>query len=253
MTLHVEEFGATSERAIVLLHGAVSSPDYMDPLGEALARTRYVLRFEMPGYGRSPASSPYQLDGVIRAIESEVVRREVKRIAIVGSSAGGYRALQLAIAGRLEVTHVVSLGGHAALSVEEQAGLRGLAGAVRAKHDLAAVVAPLMFSPAYLSANPSAVQLTADWLRAIAPDALADELEAYAGGPDLLPALRGLHTPTLAIVGDLDAAAPPHLSRAVAGAVPNGRLEVLPGRGHGLLYEAFDETLALVEAFLPPR
>lgn len=251
MQLHFEEFGAPSTEAVVLLHGAPTTPEYMDLLARPLAQSRYVLRVDLPGYGRSAAVSTREpFEAVAVAIEEAVERRGVLRVALVGFSGGGYRAVQIASAGRLNVTHVVSIAGHAALSDEERAGLRASATALRTGVDFTDIVPSLFLAPLHLRGHPEAGARVLGWMRALAPEALADELEAFAAGPDLRDSLRRLQAPLLAIVGELDAASPPHRSRALARAARNGRVEVLPGRGHALLYEALDETLARVEAFL---
>jgi pimeloyl-ACP methyl ester carboxylesterase len=66
---------------------------------------------------------------------------------------------------------------------------------------------------------------------------------------DALARLPGLATPTLVLAGELDRAAPPHLGRIVAEAIPGARFEVLPGEAHQPFQEAPALFNARVDAF----
>jgi pimeloyl-ACP methyl ester carboxylesterase len=55
--------------------------------------------------------------------------------------------------------------------------------------------------------------------------------------PDRRDQLAEIAVPTLVIVGEEDAIAPPDEARAMAEALPNGRLEIIPDAGHLAPYE----------------
>lgn len=64
---------------------------------------------------------------------------------------------------------------------------------------------------------------------------------------DLRDGLRHIPVPTSVIVGTADTLTPPARARLIAGSVKGATLEVLPGRGHMLTWEAPEEVVHLVE------
>jgi pimeloyl-ACP methyl ester carboxylesterase len=76
-------------------------------------------------------------------------------------------------------------------------------------------------------------------------------LGAMRDRPDstaLLPDLAGL--PTLVVVGEDDALTPPVAARAMAEAIPEARLAVIPGAGHFPPLERPAETTRVLREFL---
>jgi 3-oxoadipate enol-lactonase len=63
---------------------------------------------------------------------------------------------------------------------------------------------------------------------------------------DLTPDLGGITAPSLVIGGEHDRVFPPEHSRAIADAIPNARLVIVPGTGHGLLFECGEQVIELL-------
>jgi pimeloyl-ACP methyl ester carboxylesterase len=63
---------------------------------------------------------------------------------------------------------------------------------------------------------------------------------------DLTPVLGGITAPSLVIGGEHDRVFPPEHSRAIADAIPNARLVIMPGTGHGLLFECGEKVIELL-------
>jgi pimeloyl-ACP methyl ester carboxylesterase len=66
---------------------------------------------------------------------------------------------------------------------------------------------------------------------------------------DLRHALQHVRVPSLVIVGDHDRVTPPASAMALAGELPDGRLEVLEGAGHVLMLERHEEFNEKLSAF----
>lgn len=235
--------------AVLLLHGAPTTPEHMYPLGRSLSDAYRVLIPALPGYGGTPALRPYDLDRSHALVEQALLERGVQRLFIAGFSGGAYRAIALACRGQLRVDGLICLAGFGDFTGEESERLQKTAAALRTGIDFAPLVTSVMLSPAG-QRDPQAVAEVHAWARAVASEPLAEELAALAAGPDLRAALAALGIPVLARVGQLDLSVPPIRSERILQAVPTARLEVVPGVGHALLAEDEAATILSVRAFL---
>ena len=103
------------------------------------------------------------------------------------------------------------------------------------------------FTPGYLSTDE--VSLVRDRLLRNAPGNFAATWEAVSEHA-ALPRLGAVWAPALVIAGSEDAATPLAAKRALAGALPRGRLAVIEGAPHMMQIERAAEFRALVEDFL---
>jgi pimeloyl-ACP methyl ester carboxylesterase len=247
--LHVHDVG--SGPAVLLLHGCPTTTRGFEPLVRHLSASRRVLVPDLPGYGASPpVSEPYDLDHVQEILERELANRGVDEVAVIGHSAGAYRAFALALSGRVRVTHVVSLAGVAGFDPDVRAGFKELARVVREGVDLTSMWLGRMAGPGFSESHPADVGDVMAWLDAAPRSVVAAELEAFAEAADLRPRLFALTMPVLARVGDLDQAAPVACSQAIVDNVPGATLQIVAGRGHALFYEDSDATIEAVSRAL---
>ncbi len=251
--LFVHEIGEGS--AVVLLHGAPSAAEDLLSLREHLPGFR-LLAPELPGYGRSPRLSPYDLETAQRQVEDALLGRGIRQAAVVGFSGGVYRALGLALAGRIGVTRLVCLAGSPGYEPAQAEALRGFVGLLRPRQDfsdpaLRQLYVSAMLSPGYLARHAEAGRRVAACLELTTPAVLADEMEAFAHAPDLRPRLGQLRMPVLARVGRLDATANGISgSEAIARGVGDGELSLVENAGHMLLVEDPEATGKAIAAFL---
>jgi pimeloyl-ACP methyl ester carboxylesterase len=84
--------------------------------------------------------------------------------------------------------------------------------------------------------------------RAFHPDGAARQLVAIISSPDRTPGLANVGVPTLVIHGDCDLLVDPSGGKATAAAVPQAALWMIPGMGHALPPELFEEIADRVAA-----
>jgi pimeloyl-ACP methyl ester carboxylesterase len=94
------------------------------------------------------------------------------------------------------------------------------------------------------------VRAVEGWLDAAPSEVIAQDLEAFADAPDLVPSLSNLRIPVVARVGAADAATPVAKSEAIVRACPSASLQVVDGAGHALVYEDVEGTRAAIRAWL---
>jgi 3-oxoadipate enol-lactonase len=247
--IHVHEAG--SGPAVLLLHGAPTTTRGFAPMIARLATSHRVLVPDLPGYGASRAlDGKYTLERVRERLEHALLARGVREVAIVGHSAGAYRAFAIALAGRVRVGRIVSLSGMAGYGDDVRAAFRELAGMVRAGIDFRPMWLQRMAGPDFVERHPEDVADVMSWLTAASPPVVAAELEAFADAEDLRPRLRDLDARVLARVGLLDQAAPVSFSQDIVGHAPSATLQVVPGCGHAIFYEDAVDTVEAVATFL---
>lgn len=235
------------EETVVLLHGA-NPVSYFDDLVEALVPQHRVIVPQLPGWGESPPLAESQdFEVTDEALRQALRDAGVARAAIVGYSLGGWRAMEIALSEGFDVSGVYLLSTFTASPTPELRQMyRDYAELARSPADLRPAVRDLYLPPDYAAAHPDIHEQVTDWVYACPRDVFAQELDAVATLPDLAPRLPTLAAPVVARVGALDIAAPADWSRAIVDAVPNGRLELVEGCGHALLYEDREATISSI-------
>lgn len=249
MDLHVEEFG-TGGAPLVLLHGLGIPPSHLVNLATNLAKSRRVLMIHLPGYGRSAPlpSGQNVLDDANALVEVALVDRRVEDAYLVGYSLGAYRALALACSSRLRPRGVVCLGGFAFRSDVERAMFSQAVALAPPLDQLVEMFIPGFFAPGFPGRNPGAIAVFRAWARELDRDTIFREIESQLSCLDLRPSLTRLPVPVSACQGTSDGMVQPDAGREILRAT--GQLLVryreFPAVGHGLLFEAPEETLRFV-------
>lgn len=252
-TMFIREYG--SGRAVLALHGSPSAPTDFDPLVKRLELTRHVLLPDMPGYGQSPYVPKLSLARSVELIDEALQARGIQEISVIGFSLGAWRAFLLALDGKTRVNAIVSLGGLAGFDPDHAVMALGYAKMLRGAPSLRQpaleeAMTARMISPDSARNNPAVVAAAMGWLDWPNPESLADELEAAAVAVPCYDRLHQLKIPVLARVGDLDVTAPPSHSHRIVNAIADAKLEIVEGKGHALLLEDTEDTVASTLAFL---
>lgn len=276
LRLHVETWppgldpGASGERVgVVLLHGFGSQTRTWRHLGEALASADVplgpALAFDRPAFGLTerPAArswgrdrNPYGPEAQVAYTVGLMDAYGLDRAVLVGHSAGGTLALQVAIehpsrvAGLVLVSPAVFEGGGAPawtrpllstpqlnrigpLLMRQLGGEPGDAFLRSAYHD------PTALDPEDEAAYRRALGVH-DWDRALW------ELVKASRASDLAPFLGSVQVPSLVLTGAQDAIVPAEQSRRVADALPNGRYVEIQACGHVAHEECRDEAITAI-------
>lgn len=251
--LHLRVTGAGAP--VLLLHGAPSSAEDFRPVVEAFGRHHRFLWPDLPGYGLSePVEGRTSVARVQTVLEDAVLSLGIHELAIIGFSFGAYRALSLALNGRVKVTDLVLLSGQGAVPPEQGAVLRELAATLRT--DPSGVDAARrewvqrMLTPESREQRPELARQVAGWLDLTRPPLLADELESQAEARDLLPHVGLLRARVTVRCGVRDTFVAPQQSEELCKRIRGAKLQRVPDAAHALLAEDPHRTLEAIDEAL---
>jgi pimeloyl-ACP methyl ester carboxylesterase len=247
--LQVLQAGEPTARVALVLHGG-GGPQTVAPIVGHLAPAFHVLAPTHPGWNGT--SRPADIDSVAAlatAYLDRLLADGVRRAVLVGSSIGGWIALEMAVQAAADdryaglVGAVVDIDGVGAVVDGEPIAdffaldARGLAEV--AWHDPSRGY----MDPASLTDEQRAVQRSnGATMAAVAGRGMSD--------PTLLGRLGGVGVPTLVVSGASDRVVTPAYAREVAAAVPGAEFAEVAAAGHLPHLEAPSATWAVVDPFL---
>lgn len=251
VALHHVEGGAGGTPA-VLVHAIGCDHAMWDGVVPALAGRR-VVRVDLRGHGASPVpAGPYTLEGLADDVAALLDRLGIERADWVGLSLGGMvgQAFALRHAGRLRrlvVANTTSGYGPEGRALWETRAKTVTEGGMRSILDMAM---GRYFSPEFRAAHPEVVERIAARFLATDPAGYAGCCHAIAA-LDFTGRLGAIASPALVIAGGADVATTPQMGEAMARAIPDARLEVIPGVAHLGAVEAPERFGQLLRDFLP--
>jgi 3-oxoadipate enol-lactonase/4-carboxymuconolactone decarboxylase len=192
-----------------------------------------VVRWDLPGHGRSPAATaPFTVAELAEAVLALVDSLGGGRFAYAGVSLGGAVGLELALgpaAERMDGLAVVC----SAARIGEPDGWRSRAVQVR-RQGTASVVAASSerwFAPAFLAREPDRVGRMLNQLLDVDDESYALCCEALAGF-DRRPDLSRIAVQTIVVSGALDPVVPAADASSTAEGIGGARWVELPETGH---------------------
>ncbi|GGJ68391.1 alpha/beta fold hydrolase [Streptomyces brasiliensis] len=255
--MHVVHDGPREAPPLLLIHGSGASNAFWGPVVEALAERQHVIRVDLPGCGQSPPAPSYDVPVQAKRVAAVLDGLGLRGVAVAGHSSGGYVATALAeqrpdLVGSLAM---VSCGPSLDALLPEPLILRAV---------MAPPLGPILWARRTDAMIRKGVGATAArpvdipddvvaGVKAITYRALRGVLRcngAYVterSVPERLAALD-VHVPVLVLFG----AADPRWDPASAhhyDAVPNARVEMLPGVGHLPTLEAPESLGELLLGF----
>lgn len=233
-----------SGRPVLVLHGG-GGPMTVAPISEHLRKSMHVLTPTHPGWNGS--ARPNWLAGVddlAMLYLRELKRRGLRDVTVIGSSMGGWIALEMAVRdiagliGRIIVVDAVGVE----VPGETLADFFALTPRGIAEH---AYHEPNKFyaDPATVPAEMLAVQRgNMASLKAIAGTRMSD--------PKLLRRLGDVEVPTLVVWGESDRIATAAYGRALAAGLPRATFKLIEKAGHLPQLEQPTPTFAAIDAFV---
>ncbi len=235
---------------IVLLHGFAGTGRAWDPVREQLDAARYrSLAPDLRGHGRSARLRPVSFDGCVRDV---LACAPDAPFTLAGYSLGGRVALHLALTAPERVARLVLVATTAGIEHPGQRAERAAADETLAarveRMDGDTFAREWQAQPIFADTPPTAAAAWSEDLRRTSPRHLAAALRGIGTGAmePLWARLGELAMPCDVVVGERDAKFVA-LGRRLVAALPDARLHVVPGAGHGVPREAPGDVAAVLE------
>jgi proline iminopeptidase len=254
---------------VLLLHGGPGLDHtlykpHLSPLADA-AQLVYLDQRGQGRSGRAPLEtcSPTQMADDAAALCRML---SIEQPVVLGHSFGGFVALHMAIrhpdvVGRLVLLNTAAAsadmtGGLDMLEARHGSAVRAAAARVFGGDFSEDAMADFQRSvfPAYIT-NPANAALAAEtFARAVLiREVGAHYFQHYAPTYDVRPSLGAIRAPTLVITGEEDWVVHPNAGRALAAAMPDAELLVIPRVGHLTFVERPDIVLGAIRRFVGAR
>lgn len=238
--------------AVFLIHGVGARRQSWDGVIERLAPHFRCISYDLRGHGESEGGDrPIGLGEFVADLEALRAELGIERAHVVGHSLGGMIAPAYARAHPARVRSLGLLSTVAFRGPEAQTNLAAFVEKMKAG-GTAAVIGTLMdrwFTDEFRRDRPDIVEARRALVLGLDPRVYLETYCTYAT-TDTGPWLPALDVPALVMTGEADPGCPPALNARMAEALPQGRLEVLPGLRHSILVEAPEATGGALLAFL---
>jgi 3-oxoadipate enol-lactonase len=241
--------------ALILVHDGLLHHEAWDCQWEAFSKNHRVIRYDRRGYGRSEV--PKQPYSEIEDLQALLNHLQVKRAALVGSSAGGGLVLEYVLAHPEAVEKLVLVGavvGGLGFSTHFNNRNRENFKPLAERRDLAATVANWASDPYLISGSNEAARRRLRELLTQNPQNITRPYN-FARPPQrpTLARLGEITVPTLIVVGEADIPDVHAHAGAIQAGIAKARRVVLPKAGHLPYLERPEEFNALVLDFLAKK
>ncbi|WP_430496184.1 alpha/beta fold hydrolase [Micromonospora trifolii] len=253
--MHVVHDGPPEAPPLLLIHGSGMSGASWNPVVPALADHHHVIRVDLPGCGRSPASPSYAVPDQADRVAAVLDDLGVRSVIAIGHSSGGY--IVTALAERrpdlVRSLALVSTGPSPDALLPQPALLRAL---------LAPPLGPLLWARRSDAMIRRGISVTCARPVDVPDDLVSDvrhltyrtlrsvlrAYDAYIEERSVPERLAALDVPVLVVFGGGDPRWEPSSAHRYD-AVPRARVELLPGVGHVPMLEAPEATSRLLPGF----
>ncbi len=253
--LHYVDVGRGSP-PLVLLHAFPLHLGMWDEQVVALSSRWRMILPDLPGFGGTPALTDpgaATIDGFADLVAGLMASLGVGPAVVGGLSMGGYVAFSLLRRHPQLVAALVLADTRAAADTPEVVERRNSQQQQVSEEGTDQLVETMvgnLLSDDTHANRPDVVERARALMHGCSAAGVIGALEAMKNRSDSVPLLEAIEVPVLVVVGEQDGPAPPDVAAAMADAIPNARLEVLPGAGHLSNLEAPEAFNQALESFL---
>ena len=253
-------------KPILFISGTSQTKDAWEPtlLSQLAATNHTVIVFDNRGIGETTVGTkPFSIEQFANDTAGLLDTLQIEKADVFGASLGSFVAQELTLNYPQRVERLVLSAGYCGgKEAEYPSGQAAETLMTLASPEVllnmtaeqqAMILAPIMFPPEWLEEHPEILNTTVIQLtpvRSASPEIIQQQGLAVGTWKGSCDRLSSITQPTLLIVGDQDLLAPPANSAMMAERIPNSRLVILEGTGHGAMWQIPDEFTASIQNFL---
>ena len=236
--------------AVLMIHGLGGTANFYQVQAEALVRDYSVIRVDLAGAGRSPATENITIDSHADDLAAVIRESGHDKVVVVGHSMGTLIARSLAARHTGSVGGLVLLGAVARLTSRAQLALRERAAILRTEGTVAVAsgIVASALSAETRASRPEVAAFVRELVMRQDAEGFARNCEALATSGEPYPISPDI--PLRLIAGSEDKVAPPQVSRDLRDAHPSARVTVIDGIGHWIALEAASTVTSELRNFL---
>jgi 3-oxoadipate enol-lactonase len=236
--------------AVVFVPGLGGTTNFYQPQAQALADDHRVVRFDLPGAGRSPYAGPVSIASFADDLEAVLDDQGLSTASVVGHSMGTIVVQHFAATRPDRVEKVVLLGPVREQPPAGKEATRQRAVTVREQgmQAIADAVVGAATSERTRTEQPAVAAFVRELLTRQDPQGYAAHCEALADA--VAVDLSGIRAAVLLVTGSEDKVGAPATAEAMAKELDGASVEIIEGIGHWTAVEAADRVTALLRDFL---
>ncbi|MCX4554040.1 4-carboxymuconolactone decarboxylase [Streptomyces sp. NBC_01267] len=196
-----------------------------------LARTRRVLRFDLPGHGGAPAHAVPSVEGIAERLLATLDELGVQRFGYAGCSIGGAIGMELALRHPQRVASLALVAASPRFGTADEFRQRGVIVRTNGLDPIARSAPERWFTHGFATAQPAIVEWAVQMVRTTDPGCYIAACEALAAF-DIRSELGRIGVPTLVVVGAEDRVTGPADARTLVAGIPDARLALVPAASH---------------------
>ncbi|MBT5816696.1 MAG: alpha/beta fold hydrolase [Opitutales bacterium] len=217
---------------ILMVHGLGGTSNVWGSQANALQKFFKVIRPDLEGSGRSPATGDLSIQGFVDDLVALLDSENIEAAHLIGHSMGTIICQHMAVQHPARVKSLVLLGPVHGLPDPARDAIRGRGEKARAEGmtELADILVQAGTSKNTQVHNEVTALFVRELLMRQDPEAYAKTCDALAGSQ--AADLSAIQCPVLILTGDEDGVAPPAATRTMARGIPDCALEILGRCGH---------------------
>lgn len=236
--------------AIVFIHGLGGTTNFYEPQARALVERRTVIRFDLPGAGRSPYAGPVSVESLADDIDGVLDAEALAGASLVGHSMGTLVVQHFAATRPDRVERLVLLGPVREQQPAAKEVTRARAATVRGRgmQAVADSIVAAATSEQTRREQPAVAAFVRELLMGQDPQGYAAQCEALANATN--PDLSRVVAPVLLLSGSHDRVSPPSTGEAIAKELQTASYQIIDGIGHWTALEAAQRVTDSLRDFL---
>jgi pimeloyl-ACP methyl ester carboxylesterase len=221
---------------IILVHGFPLDGTMWDDQVRALSGNHRVIVPDLRGHGASESiAGPYSMDMLADDLKGLLDHLNVDEVTLGGFSMGGYVAFAFYRKYKKRVNAMILAGtrpqSDSATAAESRESMAQRAES-EGQDSIATAMLPRLLTSETLEDRSDIAARVRGMMTKVSVQGIAGDLRAMAARVDSTETLGQMTVPTLVIVGEEDALAPPTDSEMMARELPDASLQIIPGGGH---------------------